>query len=394
MPRGKTESYARLYRLLRRAQRENRFVAGAAGTRLGLMETHLLVELDAFPEAGITEVAELLAIDKVAVSRLVAGLEAGKIIKTAPETTDRRRKRIQITAYGRGILDKIDRFYNESMERMCSRLDERERSRFHKFLKSLADGLNAPPSPRRSGDHFLRPDVRRVTRAFGLLGQSVFQAGSLSSVEWQMLSLAEEQSNCASPSALAESMNVPLNTLSGALARLQSRGLILRKQSEADRRRAIISLSSKAERILSQTEKEAVRQLENALSGMRTEELSDFAELFSIFAGEPVECVEIQPRLSVRELNNDDERAAARELLVLQALRENSLRELPETLYGARNRCLGLFNDTLLVAACEFPGNDDMTMATPVNVCRSSGLETSVASSFTAAAKKLAARHS
>lgn len=89
------------------------------------------------------DVAQHAAMDKVAISRAVAGLVERKLVSRKTATHDRRESRLRLTAAGRRIHDEIVPLALEHERRLLERLDAQEQ----RWLMRILDVLQPPSEP-------------------------------------------------------------------------------------------------------------------------------------------------------------------------------------------------------------------------------------------------------
>ena len=133
------------YRLSVLSNRISQDIARVYGERFGLnvTEWRILAVLGRYPDLSATEVAERTAMDKVAVSRAVTSLLASGRLKRRLHGQDRRRSLLQLSAkgyrvydevaplaldYERRLLDGLKVDERAALDRLLSRMEERERA--------------------------------------------------------------------------------------------------------------------------------------------------------------------------------------------------------------------------------------------------------------------------
>jgi DNA-binding MarR family transcriptional regulator len=105
---------------------------------LNVTEWRLLAVLGRDPDLSATELAERTAMDKVAVSRAVARLVAdGRLIRT-PDTDDRRRTRLRLSAKGYRIYDVVAPLALAYQRKLLATLDAADRAMLDALLSRLA----------------------------------------------------------------------------------------------------------------------------------------------------------------------------------------------------------------------------------------------------------------
>ena len=133
------------YRLSVLSNRISQDIAALYGERFGLnvTEWRILAVLGRYPSLSATEVAERTAMDKVAVSRAVTSLLGSGRLKRRLHGSDRRRSVLQLSAkgyrvydevaplaldYERRLLDGLQADERAALDRLLSRMEERERA--------------------------------------------------------------------------------------------------------------------------------------------------------------------------------------------------------------------------------------------------------------------------
>ena len=231
-----------LHRLFRKAQQNNRSVA-----EFTLAEQLALIEIQTASERGVEEdlltpkdVAASLSLEQSIVSRLLARLEQRRAIESRVSSIDARRRLLRPTREGSDYLRQVDQRANEILSSRLEGLSLKEQKAVHQLYRKLADGLGVERSIQRKSDHPLRPDQRRLTRAFGLIGKS-YGGFPLAPSEWHILAeLLEQEMNSTE---LSTRIGLPLTTVGQIVSRLELRGLLTRKRSKFDRRKQSLSLT-------------------------------------------------------------------------------------------------------------------------------------------------------
>lgn len=111
------------------------------------------------PGMDATEIGRRTAMDKVAVSRAIAGLIARGLLQRAPSRTDRRRTELSLTAAGKHIYARIVPMALAEEARLISALSGTEQAELARLLGQLAEAATggAPlwqdqTAPRRLAD--------------------------------------------------------------------------------------------------------------------------------------------------------------------------------------------------------------------------------------------------
>jgi len=114
-------------------------LAGAYALRFGLSipQWRVVAVLARSPGLSAASVAERTAMDKVAVSRAVAGLVASGRVRRVLAESDRRRSVLTLTARGREVYTRIVPYALEYERRLLSELAPAEQSLFNSLLSRL-----------------------------------------------------------------------------------------------------------------------------------------------------------------------------------------------------------------------------------------------------------------
>jgi DNA-binding MarR family transcriptional regulator len=106
---------------------------------LGITQWRILAVLGRYPDLSATEVAERTAMDKVAVSRAVASLLDGGLLRRRAHGADRRKSVLALSARGYRIYDEVAPLALAFEQRLLAVLAPRER----RTLLALLDKLDA-----------------------------------------------------------------------------------------------------------------------------------------------------------------------------------------------------------------------------------------------------------
>jgi len=114
-------------------------IAGAYAQRFGLTiaQWRVVAVLARTPGLSAAAVAERTAMDKVAVSRAVAGLIRAGRVRRAMARSDRRRSMLTLTTRGRVVYARIVPWALEYERRLLAELAARERAQFDMMLARL-----------------------------------------------------------------------------------------------------------------------------------------------------------------------------------------------------------------------------------------------------------------
>ncbi|HEY4581508.1 MAG TPA: MarR family transcriptional regulator [Lysobacter sp.] len=104
---------------------------------LGVTEWRVMAVVGRYPELSAGEVAQRTAMDKVAVSRAVAGLVEARRIEREIHGDDRRRSVLRLSADGRAIYDQIAPLALAFEQRLLDGMPADERDALFRLLDRL-----------------------------------------------------------------------------------------------------------------------------------------------------------------------------------------------------------------------------------------------------------------
>ena len=114
-----------------------------AGVRLSMSETFALGELVEAGALSQQELAARLGLEKSTVSRLAAGMEERGWLSRERDADDRRLYRLQLTADGRDVAQRVGAELSEHHGRLLARLSPEERRALGVGLGALVRELEA-----------------------------------------------------------------------------------------------------------------------------------------------------------------------------------------------------------------------------------------------------------
>ena len=120
---------------------------------ISVTEWRILAVLGRFPGLTASAIVQRTAMDKVAISRAVKKLEAKALVKRRTDSSDRRRRRLYITAgRGRAVLNEVVPLARRYEKQLLQALDPDEARALSMAIDKLqnqAETLNRNPVQRR-----------------------------------------------------------------------------------------------------------------------------------------------------------------------------------------------------------------------------------------------------
>ncbi|MCB9030012.1 MAG: MarR family transcriptional regulator [Deltaproteobacteria bacterium] len=344
--------YVELVRLFRIVQRRNRAVLHVGSGVLTLAESHLLTELNANGSLTASDLCELTKLNKQNVSRLLKNLENSGYLSSKLNKSDQRQKVLKLTAKGKSAVLSVDKDTNARLNKLIDGLSVKQRGEVESFFKQIADGFSIPTIKKRPSDKGLRVQIRRITRAFGLLGSNVFES-NLSSLDWHLLAEIFEAKTGLGIKELTQVLGVKQTTISQAIKRLEARQLIARHNDPNDLRRSIIALTFKGQQKLEEISNQGGSLLEKALSNLSADECKTLIKYLTTMAG--IESV--TPQFALKRLKGDNALKRARKMAIEFYATCKGDMDIPGVLFSDDSYVLACFVERELAAAIEFKHN-------------------------------------
>lgn len=322
-----------LHRLFCEVQRQNKFVSTTVERTLKLLESHILLELEAQPGITAGQLAGFLCVDRRSVSKALIELSKRNLIKKKTDRSDARRQLLKVTTRAKSQLKRIDTFNNNQIEMSLKDHSASEQQAVRLLYKSISDGCNVPVAATRAGEHWLRPLQRRVTRALGLLTTRAFHS-DLSAVSLHVLRTISGAGHPVSVNEIAAALGIKPSHLSQILSDFERKGYLKRNRSKKDQRIVLISESTKGRRKLKRVEESAAEFLLQALKNLSDNELRKCLAGYQKYvdSGSRVSRIE-QPDI----IRFSGDSAKLRGFFSRQLVRMNLEQQLPSVICGDRS---------------------------------------------------------
>lgn len=111
------------------------------GEHVSMVQVHVLYEIRRVGGASMQQVAEELGIDITTFSRQVKSLEAKGLILRRVSPEDRRVSLLALTPPGEDVMERIDRYMTDRLERIFGSMSPFERETVVRSLGLLNDAL-------------------------------------------------------------------------------------------------------------------------------------------------------------------------------------------------------------------------------------------------------------
>ena len=110
---------------------------------LTISQYHLLCAVEAAPEAGLRELAEVVGASPPTVTRMLTCLERDGIVERAASARGQRRVCVSLTARGQELLHAKKAQMNSARAQVYASLTAEEREQLQRILPRLAHALDA-----------------------------------------------------------------------------------------------------------------------------------------------------------------------------------------------------------------------------------------------------------
>ena len=226
-------AFLRAQRLVRKLNREGT-------TPLTLDESNLLISIEQNAESKPSDLADKLTMTRSKVSRIIKRLDTSKLIKQTTALEDSRSSLLTLTSKGKKQLALFDDIYNEQTSSWSEHLSKKQLNALISFLKELATELGAPYQKKRSAEHPLRTEQRRIAQAGGLLSGALFNS-QMNLIEYHIMQDLME-SDGPLPLEVLSSLPFDLAQVSRTTDMLVKAGWIKKKPDPKDKRRGSLKL--------------------------------------------------------------------------------------------------------------------------------------------------------
>ncbi|MEZ4754681.1 MAG: MarR family transcriptional regulator [Bdellovibrionota bacterium] len=274
--------YLQILKLLLKYQQKRRMIALAFGLKadqarksLSYTEEAALFALDDTPGINIRDLSKFLQVERSWMSRLVAGMEKKKLLKSVPSASDKRSKELQITKSGKLALKENGEILQLIMEKSLEVISEKEQKQLERFFKIFADNLNAPKSAPRSDSHPVYFQLWRISRAVGISGDHFMDTG-FSVTQIQVLkAIAGREGEIVLASDLAQTLPFDMSTVSRTISEFEKNKLVSRKPLEEDKRSLVLSLTAKGLDKFQNSLSSGAKVVELGLKSLSNKEVTD-----------------------------------------------------------------------------------------------------------------------
>lgn len=327
------EKALKLQDLTRKFQKLNNYVSKDSTLGLNLSSLMVMLEFDPGVVLTVNEITSRTHFDQSTVSRIVSNLRKRGLLKNAP-TSDARSRPVILTSLGEARLFSNDEKINKGITSRLKTLSVTQIKTMLKGLSTLSTALESPPTLYRKKDHPLRHEVRRMTKALGILERKV-TGERLNTSEWNVLSEIKDTPTLLTSTDLANALFTLPKVMASIVVRLEKRGLIQRTASKRDKRASYLELTPKGIKELQSINNQAASFLQEAIrkeKSLDPDSISKALELY-IYWRETADSTS-----GWSEARSPEDLALARGFVIREAVTHKIEDELPETICSKKGK--------------------------------------------------------
>ena len=296
-------------------QRKTRLIAGElgaasgqAGAGLSIAEGLLLHILEAQHDRTVKDLADILALERSWVSRLVSELEKRKLLQCKESDLDKRAKHVNITAKGKEALVSLNSFRYQVMQHAVDDLSKESQKELAELIRKVADGLKAHKFIVTPHSHKIDAELARLSWAIGVMGENFLKSG-MGVAQFHIYEvIANSNNNTMLASDVNDLLPFDMSTITRSIVNFEKTGHITRQVSKEDRRSFFVSLSRKGQEKWKQM-KDAAADLFNQINqSMSASEVKNVIDLlFEVSKNMPIARTNsLVKNIEIKRINNSD----------------------------------------------------------------------------------------
>ena len=348
-----------LHFLFRALQQRNRFVVRDRDTGLGMGELFLLLELDSNHEASQSELAKALDCSRSTITRALQRLHQLDFLMLKPKNSgDARTTHYALTSKGRALVDHNEKISQQRALSWLKALSTRQVEDLVALCRAISDGAGVATISTARSIHPFRIEMRRLTRAFGIL-KPYYMNSRLNSSQYQFLSEIRLNQHIRSAKDLVMKFNLPQSNVAAMVKKLTEMKLLSLSPSGRDGRRMLFLVTPDGDRELDRIELQSSITISKGLEKYPSASLrKGIVALRTLLGTEPAKRLDGRLREGAEVILHEKDLQAARIFIVRQAVKQKRESELAEYIASARNSIvIGLYKRGELTAVAEFEGS-------------------------------------
>ncbi len=350
----KTSEAALLYDLFLAFNRRLRTIIQKLRPPLLLIESHMLGEINQQHIVNTTTLLQTLTIEKTKVSRTTASFLERGWIEVQQSQADKRVRYFTITEKGKDVFLADNEFRNTQVMECFVALSQSERKDLARFINTMADGLGASSIASLPGDSIGKVEIRRLTRAMGLLGDNLLNLG-LPLDECQLLHIVHRDGNCVSMATLKTVLPYEMTLISRLSTFLAEQNLLKKKPLPFDKRHVQVLLTptgiARAQKNLQNGGNRLLGSLSDYSPAARRQLISLLEKM--LYYGVDQTQNDENKKYALSEIKSEEDRQIARSMLIETLVAQKRVNEIRESILHPDNICFQVKNEGEICAVCE-----------------------------------------
>lgn len=343
-----------LYDLFLAFNRRLRVIIQKLHPPLALVESHLLGEINQQRIVNSTTLLHTLLVEKTKVSRTIASFLERKWIEGQLSHADRRVRYFTITPAGLDVYMQDNQLRNKQVIECLAPLSVSERKDLSSFINKMADALGASQILPLPGDVVGKVEIRRLTRAIGLLGDNLLNL-QLPLDECQLMHIVHRDGNCVSMSTLKMILPYEMTLISRLTTSLAERNFVKKVPLPFDKRHIQVMLTPDGVARAQSNLFEGGKRLMTALTTYSASERHQFFSLLEKMVSQNVDSRGIPESsgLVVQDIQTNEARTNARTFVVETLVGQKRSHEIRESILHPDHICVQLSQLGTVQAVCE-----------------------------------------
>lgn len=337
-------------------QRRMRALRSQSQFPLDSVSAILLVWIGHKPALQFGELQRFLGIPKATLSRFLQNLVSRGLLTSRTCAADSRKKTFSFTPKGTALLEQLEKINNRLTRVGAHPLDETQIKVVTAAIERIASGLGAPLEPERPGEEPLFTQMRRLSRASGMIGPNYMGLGH----DIMIYHIFSELGFCGHAVPLQfflKNLRIPPSSLSREVSRLAQRGLIQREQARHDRKLTLLKLTERGWRHFWACEETIGLRYEAALAATPPEKIAEWIEAFRPLEGLESPTFEDAPLVAER-CDSEESLQLVRAFVVEEAVRSGKHQNLPNTILPPGHVCISVREAGRLLAVAMAPSGE------------------------------------
>ena len=262
-------------------QKQNRNISAQ-----DLSSNIILVLLAQYAEMNLCQLIEFLNCPQAYLTHFIKRLIKNKLVKMRQDAEDLRFRYYSLTESGEKAVKKLDLHYDSVLIRQEKNLSKQEIAQLANFFSMISDAAGISSQKKRSHEHIIRPQQRRLAALLGITGRTLF-AEKVSPSTFHILRLLNLHNGLLTTKDLSDELSLKSSQISLTLKVFFKNKWIKYIDNPFDERSRLIELSDKGNQYFREIERTIYKRIEGYLKHFSHKEKSDFANLLQSFLLSP-----------------------------------------------------------------------------------------------------------